>query len=154
MGPWNPTFRRERETWGTPFRGVGREKRPTRHDNSRFFLYGGESEEVEMTPPRPVIARFLESPSGELLYAVVEQMRDDDVQGEMMRFRVHYHPAGAPRTATTSNTVLLDETGNQCDLRLLFVKFLLEKRDAGWKRSGASTFGSSPTEQFWSLENL
>jgi len=108
----------------------------------------------KMQAPRPVIARFLENSSGELLYAVVEQMRDDDVHGEVMRFRVHHHAAGTPRTATTSNTVLLDETGNQYDLRLLFVKFLLEKRDAGWKRTGASMFGSSPTEQFWSLENL
>jgi hypothetical protein len=107
-----------------------------------------------MTAPRPMIARFLESPTGEFVYAVVEQMHEDDVTGEVMRFRVHHHPAGAPRTATTSNTVLLDETGNQYDLRLSFVKFLLKKRDDGWKCTGSSTFGSSPTEQFWSLKDL
>ena len=114
-----------------------------------------EAREVKMATPRPVVMRMLENPSnGEFVYAVVEQMRDDDVHGEVMRFRVHHHAAGTPRTATTSNAFLLDETGKQYDLRLSFVKFLLEKRDAGWKRTGASTFGSSPTEQFWSLENL
>ena len=89
-----------------------------------------------MATPRPVVMRMLENPSnGEFVYAVVEQMRDDDVHGEVMRFRVHHHAAGTPRTATTSNAFLLDETGNQYDLRLSFVKFLLEKRDAGWKRT-------------------
>lgn len=98
--------------------------------------------------------RMLESPKGEMVYALVEQMRDDDVDGELMRFRVHYHPAGSPRTATMSNNLVLDESGNQYDLRLSFVKFLLDYRDKGWKRMGASTFGSSATEQFWSLEGL
>jgi hypothetical protein len=31
MGPWNPTFRKGRETWGTRFRGAGQEARATRH---------------------------------------------------------------------------------------------------------------------------
>jgi len=30
MGSWNPTFRKERETWGTLFRGAGRRRRATR----------------------------------------------------------------------------------------------------------------------------
>ena len=107
-----------------------------------------------MTATKPVIARMLENSGGELLYAIVERMTDENVDGELMRFRVHHHPPGTPRTATMSNAIILDETGNQYDLRLSFVKFLLDKRDSGWKRTGATTFGSSPTEQFWSLENL
>ena len=110
---------------------------------------------LKMTAPRPVVMRMLENPTtGEFAYAVIEQMREDDIHGELMRFRVHYHPAGTPRTATTSNTFLVDESGNQYDLRLMWVKFLLDKRDAGWKQTGASTFGSSPIEQFWSLKDL
>lgn len=107
-----------------------------------------------MTATKPVIARMLENSSGEMLYAVVEHMTDENVDGELMRFRVRHHPPGTPRTATMSNAIVLDETGNQYDLRLSFVKFLLDKRDKGWKRTGASTFGSSPTEQLWSLEDL
>lgn len=109
---------------------------------------------IMTSPTKPVVMRMLENSNGEFLYAIVERMTDPDVDGELMRFRVHYHPPGSPRTATMSDTVVLDETGNQYDLRISFVKFLLDKRDSGWKQTGSSTFGSSPTEKFWSLEDL
>jgi len=35
MVPWNPTFRKGRETWGTPFRGAGRRHGPPA--NKRHF---------------------------------------------------------------------------------------------------------------------
>jgi hypothetical protein len=73
--------------------------------------------------------RMLESPTGDMVYIIVEQMRDDDVDGELIRLRAHSHPPGAPRTATTSNAVLLDETGNQYELRRRYINLLLDYYD-------------------------
>jgi len=98
--------------------------------------------------------RMLESPTGDMVYIIVEQMRDDDVDGELIRLRAHSHPPGTPRTATTSNAVLLDETGNQYDLRRRYINLLLDYYDKKWKRVGASLFGSAERERFWKLDEL
>jgi len=97
---------------------------------------------------------MLESPTGDMVYIIVEQMRDDDVDGELIRLRAHSHPPGTPRTATTSNAVLLDETGNQYDLRRRYINLLLDYYDKKWKRVGASLFGSAERERFWKLDEL
>ena len=98
--------------------------------------------------------RMLQSPTGEMVYVIVEQMKDEDIDGELVRLRAHSHPPGTALTATTSNTVVLDETGNQYDLRRRYINLLLDYYDKKWKRVGANMFGSTPREQFWSLENL
>ena len=98
--------------------------------------------------------RMLESPTGEMVYIIVEQMRDDDVDGELLRLRAHAHPPGTPRTATFSNAVVVDETGNQYDLRRRYLNLLLDYYDKKWKRMSANMFGSTPQHQFWSLDNL
>jgi len=49
MGRWNPTFREERETWGTLFRGAGQEKRATRH-GSNESVEDRARELVELKP--------------------------------------------------------------------------------------------------------
>lgn len=106
------------------------------------------------TSPMPITTRILESPTGEKVYIVVERMRDEDIDGEVVRLRVHSHPPGTPLTATTSNTVVLDETGDQYYLRRRYINTLLDYYDRKWKRMGASQFGSTERERFWSLDNL
>ena len=66
----------------------------------------------------PWIARFLEK-DGEMLYLIVEQVNDEDVDGTLLRFRVHRHPNGTARVATTSNDVIWEESGDQYHLGLL-----------------------------------
>ena len=104
-------------------------------------------------PSTPWIARFLEK-GGEMLYLVVEQVNDEDVDGTLLRFRVHRHPQGSPRVAGASNEIIWEESGNQHHLRLAFIKYLLDRRDEGWRRTGATDFGSTPAHQFWSLKDL
>jgi len=98
--------------------------------------------------------RMLEGPAGEMVYIVVEQMLDEDIDGEVVRLRAHAHPPGTPRTATFSNAVVVDETGNQYDLRRRYINLLLDYYDKKWKRMGASQFGSTPRENFWLLDQL
>lgn len=98
--------------------------------------------------------RMLESPTGDMVYIVVEQMLDDDIDGEVVRLRAHSHPPGTPRTATFSNAVVVDETGNQYDLRRRYINLLLDYYDKKWKRVGASQFGSTERERFWLLDQL
>lgn len=98
--------------------------------------------------------RMLESPTGDMVYIIVEQMRDDDVDGELIRLRAHSHTPGTPRTATISKAVLLDETGNQYDLRRRYINLLLDYYDKKWKRVGANLFGSTGRERFWKLDEL
>ena len=73
--------------------------------------------------------RMLESPTGEMVYIIVEQMRDEEIDGEVVRLRAHSHPPGTPRTATLSNAVVVDETGNQYDLRRRYINLLLDYYD-------------------------
>jgi hypothetical protein len=104
--------------------------------------------------PKPITMRMLESPTGDMVYIVVEQMLDDDIDGEVVRLRAHSHPPGTPRTATFSNAVVVDETGNQYDLRRRYINLLLDYYDKKWKRVGASQFGSTERENFWLLDQL
>jgi hypothetical protein len=97
---------------------------------------------------------MLEGPTGEMVYIVVEQMLDEDIDGEVVRLRAHAHPPGAPRTATLSNALVVDETGNQYDLRRRYINLLLDYYDKKWKRTSASQFGSTPRENFWLLDQL
>jgi hypothetical protein len=103
--------------------------------------------------PSPIISRHLEK-NGEMLYVTIERIYEPDVEVELYRLRVHLHPAGAPRTATWSNNVLRGETGNKYDLRLSFIKFLLDKRDDEWKQIGASVVMSPAETEFWRFDTL
>lgn len=103
--------------------------------------------------PSPIISRHLEK-SGELLYVIIERIYEPDVEGELYRLRAHLHLAGAPRTATWSNNIVRDETGNKYDLRLSFIKLLLDKRDEEWRQIGASAVMSPAETEFWRLDNL
>jgi len=105
-------------------------------------------------PTSPITMRMLESPTGEMVYIIVEQMRDDEIDGEVVRLRAHSHPPGTARTASFSNAVVVDETGNQYDLRRRYINLLLDYYDKKWKRVSASQFGSTERERFWSLDNL
>lgn len=105
------------------------------------------------TPPTPWVARILEK-NGETLYLIVERVNDEDIHGDLVRFRVHRHPPNSARVADASNVAEVDESGNQYQLRLKYVQYLLDRRDEGWKRVGASKFGSTEAQNYWSLENL
>jgi hypothetical protein len=83
-----------------------------------------------------------------------EKVNDPDVAGELYRLRVHLHPAGTPRTAPWSNNVVRDETGNKFDLRLSFIKFLLDKRDEKWVQTGASSVTAAAETDFWQFDTL
>jgi hypothetical protein len=104
--------------------------------------------------PNPIISRVLEK-NGEMLYVVVERINEPDVAGDLFRLRAHFHPVGSPRTAAWSNIIVRDETGDKSDLRLSFIKFLLDKRDEGWKPTGAANLNTLPAEtEFWRLDTL
>jgi hypothetical protein len=103
--------------------------------------------------PSLIITRHLEK-NGEMLYVALERIHDPDVAGELYRLRAHLHPDGTPRTATWSNNVVRDETGDKFDLRLSFIKFLLEKRDEEWKQVAASAVASPTETEFWRLDTL
>ena len=105
--------------------------------------------------PSPIVSQILER-NHEVLYIVVERVAEPDVKGDLFRLRAHYHPVGARRLADWSNVIEKDVTGNKCDLRLSFVKFLLDKRDDGWKRKGTASINTlSPVEaEFWRLDTL
>src|SRR5271156_900850 len=110
---------------------------------------------LNMVPrnPSPIISRHLEK-KGELLYAIIERIYEPDVEGELYRLRVHRHPTGTPRTATWSNNIVKDETGNKYDLRLSFIKFLLDKRDEEWRQIGASAVTTPAETEFWRFDTL
>jgi hypothetical protein len=103
--------------------------------------------------PRPIVTRHLEK-NGETLYVIIERINDPDVAGELCRLRAHLHPCGTPRTATWSNNIVRDETGNKLDLRLSLIKLLLDKRDKKWVRTGASTITSADETDFWRFDTL
>ena len=102
--------------------------------------------------PDPIISRILEK-DGEMLYVVIERLNEPQVHGELFRLRAHFHAIGTPRTAAWSNVFVKDETGNKLDLRLSLVKFLLDKRDDGWKPAGKTSLNAVPEQtDFWSLD--
>lgn len=103
--------------------------------------------------PSVIISRHLEK-DGEMLYVVLERINDTDVEGELYRLRAHLHPSGTPRTATWCNNVVKDETGNKYDLRLSFIKLLLDKRDEKWVQTGASAVLSASETEFWRFDTL
>jgi len=104
--------------------------------------------------PDPIISRQLEK-DGQLLFVVVEHLNEAELAGDVYRLRAHFHPVGTRRTADWSNVIVKDETGNKYDLRLAFVKFLLNKRDEGWRRTGAANMAKRPNETaFWQLDDL
>jgi hypothetical protein len=103
--------------------------------------------------PSLVISRRLEK-DGEIRYVIVQRINDPDVAGEFYRFRAHIHPAGAPRTSTWSNNIVRDETGNKDDLRLSLIKFLLDKREEKWVRTGASAVTAAAETEFWRFDTL
>jgi hypothetical protein len=47
-----------------------------------------------------------------------------------------------------------DETGNKFDLRLSFIKFLLDKRDEKWVQTGASSVTAAAETEFWQFDTL
>jgi hypothetical protein len=103
--------------------------------------------------PSPIISRHLEK-KGELLYVIIERIYEPEVEGELYRLRVHRHPAGTPRTAAWSNNIVKDETSNKFDLRLSFIKLLLDKRDEKWVQTGASAVTSAAETEFWRFDTL
>jgi hypothetical protein len=103
--------------------------------------------------PSLIITRILEK-NGEMLYVVVERIDHPDIVGEFYRFRVHLHPPGTPRTTSGSDNFVPDETGNKYDLRLSFIKFLLDKRDEEWEQIGASAVTSAAETEFWRFDTL
>jgi len=108
---------------------------------------------METRNPSPIISRHLEK-NGEMLYVIVERINEPDVEGELLGLRAHFHPAGAPRTATWSNNIVRDETGNKYDLRLSFIKFLLDKRDEKWNQIAGSVVASPAEAEFWRFDTL
>lgn len=113
--------------------------------------FGGIIVGMTASDPSPIIARHVEK-DGELLYVVLERVNESDVDGELFRLRAHRHPPGSARTATWSNAIVREETGNKYVMRIAFIKFLLEKRDDGWKTVGASSLSSLPESEFWRLD--
>jgi hypothetical protein len=103
--------------------------------------------------PSPVISRHLEK-GGEMLYIIVEAINEPEVAGDVFRLRAHFHSAGSPRWAGWNNIVVRDETGNKYELRFSLIKFLLDKRDDGWRQTGASVVASPAEAEFWRLDNL
>jgi hypothetical protein len=97
---------------------------------------------------------MLRGPDGEMVYIIVERMTDADIDGEVVRLRAHSHPSGTPKTATFSNAVVVDETGNQYDLRRRYINLLLDYYDKKWTKAGGGQFGSTERERFWSLDSL